>query len=157
RASGSARIGRVALLIGALLGPWLSFPSVFILGGVSAALLLEAWRRHQGAAWLHWLGFNALLLLSCLALWWGTARDHNTPGLQAWWTAYFLDLSSPLSAVRGMAGSVVEVGHYGTTGLGVPLAILAALGLPVVWSRSRALAALLTVPLLLAWLASALH
>jgi uncharacterized membrane protein len=150
------RVGRLGLLVAAAFGPWLSFTSVFMLGGASAALLTLAWQRRRRWDWICWLSVTGTLALSCLLLWQVT-RQQDTAGLHQWWSAYFLDSSSPLAAGRWMAASVVEVGHYGATGLGIPLAILGVLGLPLIMMRSRPMAAALLVPLFLAWLASAIH
>src|SRR5262249_9664116 len=83
------RNGRAALLAGAALGPWFSFPSVFMLGGASAALFLLAWQRRRRADWIYWLALNGTILLSCLLLWQAT-QHQDTPGLHQWWAAYFL-------------------------------------------------------------------
>ncbi len=150
------RVGRLGLLVAAALGPWVSFPSVFVLGGASAALLGLAWQRRRRWDWIFWLSVTGTLALSCLLLWQVT-RQQDTAGLHQWWSAYFLDSSSPLAAARWMAASLVEVGHYGATGLGIPLAILGVLGFPLIVMRCRPMAAALVVPVFLAWLASAMH
>jgi hypothetical protein len=52
-----------------------------------------------------------------------------------------------------VAGLLLEVGHYGATGLGVPLVLLAVPGWAVLWRRSPAILLLVTGPLALAWTA----
>jgi hypothetical protein len=149
----SRRGGFTGLLALAVLAPWLSFPSVFILAGASAAVLVEALRRRRAAAWLGWLLLNALLALSCLALWHFAARYLYYPGLREHWTRGwngFPDLATPGAALRWAVQCLVGIGNYGTTGMGIPLLMLAALGLRTVWRNSRPLAVLLIGPVLAA-------
>src|SRR5262245_57099081 len=67
-----------ALWTVAALAPWLSFPSVFVLGGASLAMLLDAFRRRTRRLWVNWAGFSALQVLSFAALWACVAQHHNT-------------------------------------------------------------------------------
>jgi hypothetical protein len=145
--------GRVLLLGAAVLGPWLSFPSVFSLGAAGAALPVELCRRRDRALAWTWGALALFLLLSGDSLWYFVARHHQFGYLQHWWRAYFPDVSSPWAALRWAVGYLVQVGHYGATGLGVPLLVLAVPGWVVVWRRSAALLTLLAAPLALAWVA----
>jgi hypothetical protein len=145
------------LLLAALLGPWLSYPGVFVLGGAGLALLWEAWRRRS-----RWLGgmaaaMGGLLLVSCGALWFFVVRHQHTRYLEEYWGAFFPDLSSLPRALSWTAGYLVHIGHYGATGLGIPVLLLAILGWWRIARRSAALFLLLTMPLVLAWLAAALR
>src|SRR5205823_8454935 len=145
------------LLLSAVFGPWLSFPSTFVLGGAALALLLEARRRRNRSLGGTGLVLGLLLAASCAGLWYTAARHQNSPALQRHWAAHFPDLSSFGAAVAWTLDCGVRTGHYATTGLGVPLLLLAVSGLAVLGRRSPALAVMLAAPLGLAWVASALH
>jgi hypothetical protein len=139
-----------------LLGPWLSFPSVFVLGAVSLALFLQAWRR-RGSWWICWIGQSGLLLLSCALLWYASARHLYYPGLQDHWGERFPDLAAPAEALSWLGACLIELGHYGTTGMGIPLLLLGTLGLVSFVRRWPVLAVLLTGPVGLAVIAAALR
>jgi hypothetical protein len=149
--------GCLLLLITAALGPWLSYPSVFCLGAASAGLLREFWRRREQVLGWTWLSLNLLACLSIAALWYFVARHHHTASLQTWWASFFPDVSSPWAGLRWMVGYLIEVGHYGATGLGVPLLVLAAVAWVTFVRRSPALLLLVTLPLGLAWVAGVLR
>ena len=63
-----------------LLGPWMSFPSVFLLGGASAALLLHRLERLMRAGWLGWTAFNAAVAASGCAAPVGLRAIHVLSG-----------------------------------------------------------------------------
>jgi hypothetical protein len=147
----------VALGVLAVLAPWASFPAVFVVGAAGLALLAEALRRRRPALLDLAVGLGVLLLLSCLLLWQLSARHQATAGLRQFWQASFLDTSSPWSALAGTARCVLEVGHYGTREMGLPLAPLALAGAAAVGRRSPGRLVLLVGPLALALAASALR
>jgi len=149
--------GLAGLFAPALLAPWVSFPSVFILGGVSLALLVEAIRGRLRTLWFSWLALTGLLSLSSMALWMTAARYLYYPGLQDHWAQRFVDVSSSGAAVAWMLRCVIGIANYGTTGMGVPLVLFGALGLAVLWKRSPALVVLLASPFALAGVAAALR
>jgi hypothetical protein len=149
--------GRVLLLGAAVVGPWLSYPSVFTLGAAGVAILVELSRRRERALVWTWGALALLMLLSGFTLWYFAARHHQSHYLQQWWGEFFPDVSSPWAALRWTAGYLVHVGHYGAAGLGVPLLVLAVPGWVVLGRRSPALLILLAGPLALAWLAGVLR
>ena len=145
------------LLGGALLGPWLSYPSVFVLGGASLALAVDAWSRKNRFTWLAWVSLNVTVLLSAAAVWYITARHQRTDSLEVYWRSAFIDLSSAGGALMWVVKYLVKVGNYGTTGLGIPLALLGLGGLIGLWQQSRALVSLLVGPLVIALVANGLR
>jgi hypothetical protein len=153
----SRHLAHAGLLLAALTGPWLSYPSVFTLGAAAAALLLEALRRRDGGMARTGAAVAGLLLASAVALWWVAARHQHTRFLASWWGEFFPDVSSPLHALAWTVGLLVQVGHYGTTGLGVPLLLLAVPGWLALWRRAPALPVLVAGPLALAWVAGLLR
>jgi hypothetical protein len=155
--AGRRTSGLICLLLLAPIAPWISFPSVFILAGASAALGLLALRLRQVTIWVSWSLLNTLLAVSTLALWHFAARHLYYPGLREHWATGwngFPDLSSPATAIHWAIQCLVGIGNYGTTGMGIPLLLLGALGLTSLWKRARALAVLLLAPLLAAGLAA---
>ncbi|HUY89152.1 MAG TPA: hypothetical protein VMV10_10485 [Pirellulales bacterium] len=157
-ASARARsVSRLAIVAAAVLGPWLSFPSVFVLGGACVALIATAIENRRRDDYLLAAIMPATLLASSLLVWLAAARHHNTPYQQSFWAAEFMDLSSPAAAVTWLLTKLVEAGGYGVQGIGIPMALLAAIGLASCWRRRPALSILLTMPACLACLASALH
>jgi Dolichyl-phosphate-mannose-protein mannosyltransferase len=149
------RLCRGCLLALGLLSPWLSFPSPFILAGACAALVCDAWnRRHCG--WRYGVMLGGVVLLSAAGLWWVQARHLYYPGLKEHWTELggFPAASNPGALLGWTIQCLVGIGHYGTTGMGVPLTCMAALGLADLWKRERALGLLLATPVALALLAA---
>ncbi|MFO0876255.1 MAG: glycosyltransferase family 39 protein [Gemmataceae bacterium] len=131
----------------AWLGPWLSYPSVFLLGGASLALAMDAWEKKTRRAWLAWGSLNGLALLSVAAVGLLSARHQRTRSLEEYWNHAFLDLSSVEGVVPWTLQYLVKVGNYGTTSLGIPLVLLGVVGVAGMWQRSRALALLVSAPL----------
>lgn len=148
---------RLAMFATALLGPWLSFPSVFLLGGVCAALFVKAVSDRRRTDWMLAAMMAMALFTSSLLLWLVAARHHNTPYQQSFWAAEFMDLSSPPTAIAWLLKKLVEAGDYGVQGIGIPMALLATIGWARCWRRQRMLAILLLVPAGLACVAAALH
>ncbi|HEV3002999.1 MAG TPA: glycosyltransferase family 39 protein [Pirellulales bacterium] len=151
RASGLGLFGAAAV------GPWLSFPMVFVLAGAGMALLVETVRRGGRRAWAFWASMQVALLTSCAALWLVAARHHNTPYQQTFWAADFVDLSSAGACLTWFGRKLVEAGNYGVQGTGLPVAILAAVGLISCGRRQPSLAIVLVAPAFLACLAAACH
>lgn len=145
------------LVATALVAPWLSFPSVFVLGGACAALLVEAHRAGDRRAWMLGVAAPAALLVSCVALWLVAARHHNTPYQQSFWAADFMDRASLAAALAWYGRKLVELGNYGIQGTGIPMALLAAVGLAGCWRRQPSVALALVGPALLACVAAALR
>lgn len=141
----------------ALIAPWLSYPSAFVLGGASLALAVDAWARKRVGVWGVCFGFTALSLLSFAAVWLLVARHQRTEMIQAYWQAGFPDYSS-LSRVLLWIGSFpVNVADYGSTGLGIPLAVLGMWGVAALWRQSRPTTTLLVGPLAVALFANLLR
>jgi hypothetical protein len=143
----------------ALIGPWLSFPSAFVLGGASAALACHLGRHASRAAWGAWLALNALVGLGGLGLWWLSARCMYYPGMLEHWGQHgwkgFPDWYSPGNICCWLLWRPGEIGNYGNRELGIVLAVLALVGGWALAKRARPLLVLLTVPFVLA-VASAL-
>lgn len=148
RARGWATAG---LGLAAAGGVWLSFPSAFMLGGVSAAGLVRLLRGGTRREWLAWVAFNALTAASAVALWWVDARHMYYPGMIPHWQGWggFPDWNSPGEIVKWLLTRPAEVGNYGTREMGWVLTVLAVVGGVTLWKRSPALVALLVTPFVL--------
>ena len=142
-----ARAGLGAL---AVFGPWLSFPTAFVLGGASLALGVQLARQGTRRQWLLWLTFNGLIGLSALGLWWLSGRHMYYQGMTEHWGhkgwGGFPDWQSPANLARWLAWRPCEVGNYGSRELGIILAALALVGAGVVAKRSRSQCVLLLGP-----------
>lgn len=137
--------------------PWTSYPSVFVLGGACVALVVKACRQRTPRSWLQWMGLNLVLCLSCGLLWWTVARHQRNEYLVDYWDRYFLDFSTPAQGVTTVLRDLVGIAKYGTTGMAIPLLILAAIGVAALARRSVECVILLVAPLILAGVASATH
>ena len=84
----SRRFALVVLTILAMAAPWCSLPSIFMLGGLSAAFLFELCRRPTKGHVAVWLLFNVGCLLSCAALWYCVIRHQRTHLLQEYWSEF---------------------------------------------------------------------
>jgi hypothetical protein len=153
-APGARKWSAAGLLACAALGPWLSFPSAFALGGASLALAVLLFRQGTWRAWLAWAAFNGTVGLSGALLWWVSGRHLYYGGMIEHWGhrgwGGFPDWSSPLAIAKWLLGRPVEVGNYGNRELGVVLTLLALGGALTLARRSRALVLLLVGPFALA-------
>ena len=118
----------IALFAVSLLLPWMSYPSVFALSGVSLALAIDALRRRS--AWRGCLcaAVSVTWALSFGAMWFFVARHQPTHSLSEYWQRYFFDVSSIPAALEWLGTLALRIGNYPTTGMGAPLLILAAIG-----------------------------
>jgi hypothetical protein len=124
-----------ACLIGlAMLGPWVSFPSVFALFGVGIAWLVEVCRRRERISALGLVLFGLLGAGSCFLFWRLVGRHQHTRDLTTWWNDAFWDFSSLRSALAWPLECLFNLVNYATTGLGFAFLILAPIG---IWSLGR--------------------
>jgi hypothetical protein len=151
---------RVALCLLAMLAPWMSYPSVFVLGAASLSLLVFAFRRrfvaHTRTHFAIAFAVGGLTVLSSLLLWQLAVRHQATSALRAFWTASFVDLSSSSTMASWMGRCLIEIGNYGTREMGLPLVLLALVGAASLRHRPARLVLLLG-PFLLALFASVLR
>jgi 4-amino-4-deoxy-L-arabinose transferase-like glycosyltransferase len=151
---------RAALCLLAVLAPWASYPAMFVLGGASLALLVNAFRhRHAAYARVQLIlacAVGGLSVLSSLILWQLAVRHQATSVLRAFWKTSFVDLSSPGAGLAWIERFLVEIGNYGTREMGLPLVVLALIGAASLRRRPARLV-LLTAPLPLALVASVLR
>lgn len=147
----------LGLVAAAAILPWTAYPSVFVLGGTSITLFVNACRQRSGRVWLQWIGLNLVLGFSCGLLWWTVARHQRNEYLVGYWDRYFLDFTSPAQAITTVWRDLVGMAKYGTTGMAIPLLILAAIGVAALTRRTAECAILLISPLILAGIASATH
>src|SRR5262249_62212797 len=103
---------------------------------------------------LLWLGFNGVVGISGLLLWWFSARHMYYEGMMDHWGhkgwGGFPNWSNPLALSWWVLWRPGEVGNYGNREMGVVLAVLAVVGAFALARRSRALPVLLVVPFVLA-------
>ena len=141
----------------AVVAPWCSLPSVFVLGGASLALLYRAVCSRTRFAWCIWAGFNLLCLASAASLYYLALRHQRTAALDQYWEDFFGDVSSPGNCLAWLVGRVVRIGQYGSNGLGVPLLLFALAGGWLLGRRAPVHLILLAGPLVLGMAASLLR
>ncbi len=142
-----ARFAWHGLLAAALIGPWMSFPSVFVLAGAAAAAALQSaegdprWRRRA-------IVLSMIAGISAAVLWVVSARALYYPGLTREWTERWAPPISKGSSAAWLITCPVSVGDYATTGAGIPFTVLAAIALAH-GGRPVAVRVLFGVPILL--------
>ena len=160
RASATARLARTAALAAVL--AWLSYPSVFVFGGVSLALLpavtgarplAKGWWR--GAA--RYVALNVPVVVSFVLVVLLVVRKQQTEKLNAYWAADdFANLTGPLAFLVWLARKLLALCNYATDLLGPAILLLAVVG-AVALARARGrrqLLAALTLPVALVVLAA---
>ena len=85
----------------------LSYPAVFVAGGVSLAVFADLWKRGQRRDWLALTSYNAALVLSFAVLFLAFGRaqyDHSVDRAATtdFWASRFPPLTEPLSLVVWM-------------------------------------------------------
>jgi hypothetical protein len=144
----------------AVLAPWVSYPSVFVLGSTYLALLIHGLRlRHApyGRALIKVACTSGgLTVLSSFILWQLAVCHQATPSLNEFWSSSFVDLSSPGATLMWMGRCLNEMGNYGTREMGLPITLLALVGAVSLRRRPERLM-LLIGPLAIALAASALR
>jgi hypothetical protein len=85
----------------------LSYPAVFVAGGVSLAIFVDLWKRGQRRQWLAFLAYNASLVISFVALFLAVGRaqyDHSVERAATtdFWANRFPPLTEPLRLMLWM-------------------------------------------------------
>jgi hypothetical protein len=153
------RWSAAGLLVLAAVGPWVSFPSVFMVGGAILAFAGHAWGRPaRGPGWRLVAGLSGLLLLSVVAYWWVSGRHMYYPSMVEHWGPKgwggFPDWDGPLQVVKWLLWRPYEIANYGNRDLGIILVALAMAGGVALARRSGPRTVVLAAPLGLATLAA---
>ncbi len=160
------RIGWLWLLVALTpVAVFASFPSVFVAGGVSVALLLGVWRRRDRRVWIPFASYNLVLLGSFAAMYLLFGSVHQQSSLANgvhWHYRFSFPPSEPLGFVAWLAK--VHTGRMfaypvGSTNGGSILTTLCCLVALATLCRSRRFDLLLLccVPFALGLLAACLH
>ncbi|WP_020475462.1 glycosyltransferase family 39 protein [Zavarzinella formosa] len=143
------RYAEAGLLLLAVLAPWLSYPSVFSLGGVGLAWAWVCVRHRDRRTIIGFLSYVLMGLASGIVLYLTVIRFQRTATLTDYWAFGFIDCRSGWDAMRSLLSLVRQAGDYHTTGMGIPFLVLAPLGWLVLRRRSPAAALALTGAVLL--------
>ncbi len=132
RSAGGSWRPHAALCLLGVLSPWVSYPSVFVLGSTYLALLIHGF-RHPHAPYGGTLikvvcAAGGLSVLSSFMLWRLAVCQQATPNLNEFWDSSFVDLSSPGATLVWMGRCLNEIGNYGTREMGLPMILLALVG-----------------------------
>lgn len=146
-------------LLGAA-APWLSFSSVFVMGGLGLALFWS-WLRRPDRRVLAGLAVTAFFWLASLAAFYAVVirRLPRLGNLQAYWGDAFLPWPDGLESLAVLRDTFYDaVLYFGFTGFALHfLVLLAALGVVSLWQGRPPLARAAILTVLLAYLASALR
>jgi hypothetical protein len=152
----------LTLLVPFALG--LSYPSVFVAGAVSVALLPSVWRQVDWRARGLYVAYNGLMVLTFLGVYLlaGTGQYDSTGGTENSYWAEWFPPSQPVALAKWLA--VVHTGNLfaypvgGRDGASAPTFMLCLVGL-LHFGRGRRwdLLLLAIVPLGLTFIAAALH
>ena len=146
-----------SLFLAALVLPWFSFPAAFALGAAGLALLTHAsWRRSPPDLAVCAV-FTGLTFLSGAAMWYSHARHLNYPGLHEFWTSGFPRSYAPARLLLWSINTPLEIGNYANQAVGIPLALLGAVGAWTLARRSPPLAVAVVGPILLGMAAACLR
>ncbi|MDB5307505.1 MAG: hypothetical protein JWO38_1707 [Gemmataceae bacterium] len=131
--SGRARtFAGAALLAITAVGPWLSFPIPFALGGGILALFVKAWQGGSRGLWVLGAAVGLTAVLSGGTMWYFHARHLYYPGLQSHWGAGgqqgFPNWSNLWAVAAWPLDRAVNAGNYGTREMGIVLTLLAVAG-----------------------------
>ncbi len=153
------------LFAAAAILPWASYPSVFSLAAATLALALQALsrRRESSQSLLRSIGsrllspilFALLWTLSFATVWLLIGRVQHSHVLADYWQPFFLDRSSPGATLASIGHTFLMLGHYGTTGMQLPIVVLAGYGAWRMFRSSLGHFVLVAGPLVLMFVASA--
>jgi hypothetical protein len=154
-----------ALILAMPLAVLLSYPAVFVAGGISLTMAFVLWKRRSRRDWLRWIVLNAALC-GGLAVSFGCCAVHQMHVSGPHQRANFANAFPPLTSPRELA-VFLWVNHTGETipypvgekhgaSLLTTISCLTALVL-LIRRRRYALAALFTLPLALHFTAAAMH
>jgi hypothetical protein len=153
----------MALLMPLLLG--LSFPIVFLAGGVSAGIAWELWRNADRRGLLPWVVLNLLLIGSFVTYFMLTTRaqiDVNQQGMNEYWSLGFPPIDQPLQVIPWLLN--VTLGDMFAFPIGGPnfgsalTVICIMVGLCVLARRNwSAIAVVFFVAMALQFIASVMH
>jgi hypothetical protein len=146
------------LLVAVALAPLLillSYPGVFLCGGLLVALLPGVHQRHRFRTWLLYSFLTLVIVGTFLWLVYGPARAQRCNAMDQCWVGQFPPWRRPWMIPTWTLFSSLDVFRYCFEPTGHVLALAAGAGAVQLWrSRQRTTLALLLVPAALALLAS---
>ncbi|HEX4795766.1 MAG TPA: glycosyltransferase family 39 protein [Humisphaera sp.] len=134
---------------------WLSYPSIFIFGAASFALLPRLTRR-GARGWIAFVGGNAVVGISFLIVLLVCVRRQQSSSLIVYWSEDFLDLRHPLGWPHWLLKQLLSLCDYPLRSAGpVTLAGMIVGIAALIGSRRWAILGILAGPILLTLLAAA--
>jgi hypothetical protein len=136
----------------------LSFPACFVFGALLLVMLRPVWQEKRAGSWLAYATLAAVVLGSFALLLAGPVRAQHSEDLNSCWTHCFAPRDRPWTVPLWSLARTVDLCKYCCKPVGQPLALLAVVGIAVLWRRGRKdLVWLLTAPLVVGWAAALLH
>ncbi|MBN1590327.1 MAG: glycosyltransferase family 39 protein [Pirellulales bacterium] len=144
------------LIVSVPLALGLSYPAVFVGGGISLAVGFVLWTDGDRRGWLAWICYNLVLLASFGGVYWMSVGPQSAAEL-VWMRDYWKDIFPPLSSVVGMVkwfaavhtGELLQYPVGGARGASTLTTICCVAAVVVLWRRrQRWLIVLCLAPLL---------
>jgi hypothetical protein len=134
---------------------WFSYPTAFVFGGISLAVIPTSRSRRR---WLTWLAGNGVFAASFLTLFWFCVRHQQVGELYSYWLRDFIDFRQPWLLPIWLVRRLASIANYPFDLGGPVLFPLCVLGVVSLWMQRRGqMLAMLTAPIGLVLVASALH
>lgn len=156
-----------ALVAALPLAVWLSYPTVFVAGGIGLALACQAWKRSNALLRLPLLAYGVVLLAAFGGLQYVTAlaqydREFGAGRMGDYWQKAFPPLDRPLALVgwlvREHTGYTFAYPIGGRNGASTLTFISFVAGAAMLWrARRRTLLLACVAPFALAFIAAAMH
>lgn len=135
--------------------PWLSYPAIFVVGGLFVALFPEVRGSRSAIPWGIYTVGAAAVAGSFVLLAQGPIRAQRCPEMDSCWTAMFPDWQRPWLIPLWLVRSTVGVFSYCCQPIGIVLVVPTVLGVKSLWQRGeRKVVLLLVAPLVLTLMAS---
>jgi hypothetical protein len=143
----------------------LSYPALFVAGGVGLSLAVPVWKQRRWRVWVPFLAFPLAVAGTFLGLYALTTRFQEQlalNGLQIYWAASFPPLDSPVRLLRWLitvhTGTMFAYPGGGRNGASTATLLAVIAGAIWLWrQRRRGVAVLLLTPFALALAAAALR
>lgn len=136
----------------------LSYPTLFVVGGLMTAWGPRLWSEGRRADWLACVGLSGLFAVMIVLLYLGPIRAQRNPELEQFWAFYFPNWHAVGTIPEWAIRSLVTIGHYDLMPVGGAMLPLSLIGAAAWWrQRQHGLVLATMAPVGLAFAAASLH